>query len=382
VRGVSIYTLNDLLQAAEAPCISIYQPTHRRHPENKQDPIRFKNLVTEVERSLKEQHPNRETRPLLAPLHLLAEDKEFWNHTQDGLAVFRTADSFRVYNLQRSVEPLAVVSDSFHIKPVVRYTQSADRYQVLCLSRDAVSMFEGNRDALDQIDLATGIPRNSTEAMSDDAASKTEKHVVNVSQGPAAGVRHGMSSGTELTTTKAERFFRAVDRGVTEQYSKPSKLPLILVALEDNQEIFRRVAHNHALLPHGVNIDPGSLSPERLRDDVWKVVLPYYEKRLADLVEAYGLARSKEHGSDDLSDIAQAAVATRVGTLLVEADKTIAGKLDPETGVIAFADLANPGVDDLVDDLMELVLRKGGDVVVVPADRMPTKTGVAATYRF
>ena len=39
-------------------------------------------------------------------------------------------------------------------------------------------------------------------------------------------------------------------------------------------------------------------------------------------------------------------------------------------------------VDDLLDDLAELVLRMGGQVQVVPADRMPTQTGVAATYRF
>jgi len=35
-----------------------------------------------------------------------------------------------------------------------------------------------------------------------------------------------------------------------------------------------------------------------------------------------------------------------------------------------------------MDDLGELVLKTGGRVVVVPADRMPTKTGAAATFRF
>ena len=27
------------------PCQSLYQPTHRRHPDNQQDPIRFRHLV-------------------------------------------------------------------------------------------------------------------------------------------------------------------------------------------------------------------------------------------------------------------------------------------------------------------------------------------------
>jgi hypothetical protein len=39
-------------------------------------------------------------------------------------------------------------------------------------------------------------------------------------------------------------------------------------------------------------------------------------------------------------------------------------------------------VDDLLDDLSEKVLEKGGQVVVVPAERMPTKEGAAAIYRY
>jgi L-idonate 5-dehydrogenase len=49
---------------------------------------------------------------------------------------------------------------------------------------------------------------------------------------------------------------------------------------------------------------------------------------------------------------------------------------------IELDDLQDPEVDDLLDDLGEHVLRTGGDVVVVPAARMPTGTGVAATFRY
>ena len=37
----------------ESPCLSLYQPTHRRHPENDQDRIRFRNLVKQMEESLR-----------------------------------------------------------------------------------------------------------------------------------------------------------------------------------------------------------------------------------------------------------------------------------------------------------------------------------------
>ncbi len=37
------------LTAVQPPCLSLYQATHRHRPDNQQDPIRFRNLVKELE---------------------------------------------------------------------------------------------------------------------------------------------------------------------------------------------------------------------------------------------------------------------------------------------------------------------------------------------
>jgi hypothetical protein len=66
----------------------------------------------------------------------------------------------------------------------------------------------------------------------------------------------------------------------------------------------------------------------------------------------------------------------------VEADRQVPGHVDPLNGRIEFGNLSHPQVDDLIDDLAELVLNKGGQVVVAPAERMPTDTGAAAIYRY
>ena len=131
------------------PYLSLYQPTHRSHPDRQQDPIRFRNLVRALEESLREVYPAREIGRLLEPFHALAADGDFWSHTGDGLAVLGATDVFRVYRLQRSVPELAVVADSFHTKPLLRILQSVDRYQILGVSRQMIRLFEGNRDALE-----------------------------------------------------------------------------------------------------------------------------------------------------------------------------------------------------------------------------------------
>jgi hypothetical protein len=68
--------------------------------------------------------------------------------------------------------------------------------------------------------------------------------------------------------------------------------------------------------------------------------------------------------------------------LLIEADRVISGRFDPVSGALEFAPLDDPGVDDLLDDLGEHALKVGGEVVIVPAERVPSDTGIAAIYRF
>ncbi len=85
--SLTIASLAELASLRQPPCLSLYQPTHRRHPENQQDPIRFRNLVKELETSLRKKYPAVEARLLLEPFQALAHDDDFWNHMSDGLAV-------------------------------------------------------------------------------------------------------------------------------------------------------------------------------------------------------------------------------------------------------------------------------------------------------
>jgi hypothetical protein len=373
-----------IFSAAEPPCLSLYQPTHRRHPENQQDPIRFRNLLRALEQSLRQKYATRDVRPLMEPFQRLAEDRGFWNHVLDGLAVLAAQDIFRVYRLQRPVAELAVVADSFHIKPLIRIVQSADRYQVLGLNRQEIKLFEGNRDVLDEIELSQAVPQTITDALGEkltDPLTLTSYSAGSAGAG-APAIRHGYGSKQDEVDIDSERFFRAVDRAVLEHHSRPSGLPLILAALPEHHTLFRQVSQNPFLLADGIDIHPDALPADALRERAWRVVEPQYLARLAGLVEEFGRAQSQGLGSDELAIVAEATVAGRVATLLIDADRHVAGRIDEASGRIDYGDLAHPEIDDVLDDLGELVLKKGGEIVIVPAERMPTQTGIAALYRF
>ncbi len=331
-------------------------------------------MVKKLEQSLQQKYPADEVAQLLKPFQALAGNTEFWNHTRDGLVVFAAAGIFQVYGTQRPLPELAAVAESFHTKPLRRLLQTADRYQVLGLTRDAIRLFEGNRDALDEIDPAPGVPRTLTEALGEEL---TEPNSTVASYGGGAGtgggaMHHGHGGKSPEVEIDDERFFRAVARAVTEHHSQPSKLPLILAALAEHQALFRRVSQNPALVEAGITTNPDALSAEELREQAWEIFEPQYRARLEAIKEEAALASSREQGSDDLTEVAAAAAAGRVQTLLLEAGRQLPGRLDPATGEVARGELDDPQTDDLLDDL---VATMGGEVVVVPAGTMTTETG-------
>ena len=262
--------------------------------------------------------------------------------------------------------------------------QSADRYHVLALNRKEVKLYEGNRDALDAVEL-TRVPATITAALGEEL---TEPYPGFPGVGPyhaargKAGIHHGRGQKKDDVDLDMERFFRVVDRGIFEHYSRPTGLPLILAGLPQNVSGFRAVSRNPHVLDEAIELDADSLTLEQLRMHAWQNVEPIYLGRLAELTDSFHLNRSRGLGAEDPAAIAEAALLGRVGTLLIDAERLLPGKIDAATGKIERRSLEDPEADDVLDDLAETVVRMKGEAIVVPTQRMPSTTGVAAIYRF
>jgi hypothetical protein len=355
-------------------------PTHRRHPDRLQDPIRFRNLVRLVEHELLNGRPESMTMSLLEPLRALADDHAFWTHVRDGLAILRSPEEFRVYRLQRSVPEIAVVGDRYLTKPLMRIMQSADRFQVLALTRTHVRLFEGDRDVVDEVELHPDVPRTIEAALGHEI---TQAHMAVASLGSQGGMmRHAQVDESYDDHMDLERFYRAVDDAVYEYHSKPTNLPLILAALPQHAALFRSVSHSPLLVESFIPRNPDVTDIETMRAAAWKVIEPTYSQRLQSYIAEFEEASAKGHGTSDVLQAGKAAAAGRIATLLVDATKRVPGRIADDIGHIEFDDLNRTTHGDILDDLGEAVMRHGGDVVVVPPERMPRSTGIAAIYRY
>lgn len=374
---------NDMILGEEGPLISLYQPTHRHFPENKRDKIVFKNLMREIENSLKRDYKRDMIESIMKPLYQIEKDlhEPFWNNTLDGIAVFASKNKCIVYHLFVPVKEFAVVANSFHIKPLIQAFQSLDKYQLLGLSRNSFAMFQGDKNGFVEIELGSDVPRTLEEVLGDQL---TEPYLSYASYGGIGDspMYHGHGDSTDEIAKDTEKYYRYIDRFILENYSNKSRLPLILVSLKENQSQFRKISRNPYLHKEAIDISYEAIEIEQLNKMALEIIEPDILKETKKVIESYNSAASKSLGSFELSEVVKAAFEGQVETLLLEENRIIAGKIDKNSGIIYMCDIDNPDCDDILDDLAELVLKNKGNIVVLPKDKMPSTTGIAAIYRY
>lgn len=384
MKLLTIEIIQDLLAVEQDVCLSLYMPTQRSYPEKQQNPIRYKNLLRQMEESLLKKYPPAEVQKHLEPLQALLDDNELWIYPPNGLAIFSSKGIFEVVGLHEPVSEMAIVADSFHTKPLRQYLQSTDHYHVLAINQNDYRLYEGNRHMLNEVELGEDVPKNLVEALGEELTDNFSNVASygSTGQGPAPA-HHGHGGRKDELEKDAERFFRIIAGVIEEKYSKPTGWPLILAALPEHHHLFHQVSKNPYLLKEGIAQNPNALSVDELNTKAWQIMEPEYNHQLDKTVNRFQQAKAHGKGSDDIDDIAVAAVEGRVDILLVEADRMIAARVtNLITGNIQPRDLENPKIDDLLDDMGELVTKMGGQVMVLPPEKMPSESGLAAIFRY
>lgn len=376
--------LNKVLGYEEPPIFSIYMPTHRTHPDNANDARIFETLIQQFEPLQAEYSGDDGVRGIFEKFAALAANYQFWQHTKEGLAVFATRDSFDVYRLPRTVQPLAVVADTAHTKPLLKYLQTKDRYHLLVLTTNTAQLYEGDRYQLDEVDLSeVDVPDTMIDALDHEMR---DLHATLAAYRTATGEKWEVAQNHGLKKTDIdndiEQFFRAVDRAVIARYSVPSRLSLILAALPEHHHLFRRVSRNQRLLENGIKANAAAMNVDEIRKLAWNVFEPNYTARLDEIIAQYRHAASQGLGTDQIETIVKDAYDGKVGALLLEENRMIPGQINGRTDVVFGAPEPGHLIDDVLDDLAELVLGKQGEVWVILKERMPSATGAASINRF
>ena len=368
-----------LLAPTQSPCVSIYLPTSRRFPEKRQDPTRYRDLVNQAQALLGE---STTTAPAAAAAMVetlrTLEDSPHWEYSLDGLAVFLSPGLATAYRLPLAVPERAIVADSFHVKPLIRFLHANARYFVLCVSQNQVSLYEGSPFGAATVDLRT-LPQNLREAL---VIPEYDRAVTAHGGGMGGVAFHGRGAAKEETKESLLKYFRAIDKGLRE-FLRDERSPLLLASVKYYHPIYREANTYPHLLPEMLEGNYEHVSGEKIHEETWPIVSAGFERQTAEWADRYRALAGSGLASDDLDAIALAALSGRVRTVLTAEGETVWGKLDRATGRVTYHDRQiGAEDDDLLDDLCEECLKRGAEVYEVPRAAMPTASPIAAVYRF
>ncbi|MFN6517998.1 MAG: hypothetical protein RMY29_026415 [Nostoc sp. CreGUA01] len=392
---LSIDELKTLAENSQTPCISLYMPMQKAGPEIRQNPIRFKNLIREAEERL-DAMSNDKPQGVYAiePLNLLQpamelDTSEFWEHQDRGLVILISPQVFRYYQLPMEFSELVVVSDRFHLKPLLHLLNNDGRFYILALSQKDVRFFEGTRYSVNQIEVEN-LPKSLDEVLLEDEIQKGVQHRIAMSRGGTAnpfqqpGTFHGQGSpDRDKHQEDILQFFYSIDAALHEKL-RNQKAPLVLAGVEYLLPIYQQANTYAHLVEDAIKGNQEMAKPEELQNQAWQIVEPLFEQNQKQVMELYQQIAGEATGkaSSNIPEIITAAYYQRIDYLFVLVGEQIWGKFDPKTMVVDLHSEPEPEDQDLLDFAAMHTLLNGGEVYAVEPEKMPNGTSAAAIFRF
>ncbi len=301
-----------------------------------------------------------------AALDGLADDTAFFEEVSRSLVVFVSGDHIETYRLANRLPPAVTVSDRFRLTPLLRATTVPGDALILALSSNAVRLISIAADG-----SADEIP---VPAMPHDVAGF-------VGSGSVRERSYSIKRvGAEGEKVRLTQFARAVESALRPVLTGALR-PLILAATEPLAGIYRGVNSYHGLARAAIDGNPDDLSPDELSRRARAILEELHAERLTRLRAEYDAGSSAGRALSDVADVARAAVAGAIDTLLVDFETRVPGTVD-DAGNVHFDDAADSAGPDVLDEVVRIALTTGARVLAVRAPDLPTAQPVAAILRY
>jgi Bacterial archaeo-eukaryotic release factor family 7 len=382
-------SLQTLMEPQEGPCISLFMPTDRTGVEGQQDQLRIRRLIREAESLVidKAQLHSAQVEDLLEPLRALLDDKQFWRHVSDGLAIFRSPKAFRSLRLPSSFEEQVVVGDHFYLKSLLPLLTFDGRFYILALSQNVVRLLACTHDSASELKLPERVPTSLAEFLrGEERANGLQSHSSASFGSMGKGGRHpaifhGQGVGTDDEKDDILRYFQHIDRGLHDLL-RDETAPLVLAGVEYLFPLYQQANTYSHLLEHGIPGNPDKLKADTLRVKAWAIVEPVTLHARQEAAAQYRDSASTERTSSNTSEIVPAAYYGRVASLFVAIGQEQWGTFDPAIGTLQIHEQAQPGDEDLLDLVATRTLLHGGSVYAVEQSSMPDEAPLAAVFRY
>lgn len=389
MRLLTTETIHELISAQPANAASIFLPTNRAGSEVRQNSVRLKNLVRDLDRKLDDTGLSEEEKQVfLKPVRELEDDRTFWQYQDHGLALFLSENQQFFCRLPYNPGEKVVLLDSFYIKPVLKAIFEDQFFYLLALNQKQLSLYRCSRYEMETVELKN-IPLSIDEALRYDEPEKSLQYHTGDSMNGKQNARfHGQGAAADADWKKKSirRFFQQLDNGLRERgyyrQMENDNAPLLLAGVEELIPIFRETGSYSTLLEEAINKNPQEFERKTLHQEAWNIMERYLQNEKQEVANRFYNARSSSRTSADTEAVVEASANKRVDVLFVDPEESLSGVFHPEQNRVSRLVAEESRATDLINFSVLQTIRHGGRVITLDDSLSFSDGPLAALYRF
>lgn len=356
------------------PCISIFIPTQRAGKEvlEEKNKKHLNSQWTEIKKKLKEEGTDEKTIEKIGkPINDLIENRDFWRHQSDGLAVFASEDFFESYTLPIKFEAYHYISNEFYVKPLVPAMTGDGRFNVLAIQLGDVKFYEASKYSITPVEIDDLTPNRLQDRVGYDYKERALQFRTQ-DEGGEKTQFHGHGGSERDEKEEAKQFFRAVDQGLKDYLNK-EKLPLLVFCQDYLFPIYKDANTYNHLFDKVIAGNPNDTDLMGIHARAMDIFEPYLNETRDKKIEKYKELSSTENTTSALSDIIPAVYQGKVDTLFIENRAEVWGNYHEDEMKVDFSDEPTDGDISLLNLAARKTIEMGGKVYLVEHEFMPQK---------
>lgn len=356
-------------------CISIIVPTHKLSPDRRTDPLQLEKAIQKVKEYLQSKYTGVNINPLIQSIDELYGNIDF-NRNAEGIGLFVSADVKKLVHFFFPVKEKVNIGDAFEVRDWLYQAYYNVPYYVLLLSEKEVKLFNARLNTVTEI-TDDHFPNKNIAEYEYNRPTRGSSYVGH------AFVKEFEKDKSVMEEIRFESFFRQADDLLNSYLA--NEVPLIVAGDNKNLSYFRKITHHEK---HIACYIPGNylLSTENeLGKLTWKAMKLFLDNGKERLISEFTEKIGRGLGMNGIQNIWKAAFEGRGLKLLVEKDFSVTGFIKNKDQYQLFLHppkKTHHVLPDAVNNVIEMVLEKNGEVVIMENDSLKEFERIALITRY
>lgn len=366
------------LGRSKAPAITVLLPSYVPGSMAKPIASRLKSAVDKVTQTLDRMAlSHRDLAMLTAPILSLTHEPIFREGRRNGIALFVDRDGFHCFEAPADVPETVVVSNHFHVRPLLRALLEPREFLILELAQGKVRLIEADGDTMRERPLPRGVPESLDQISSPEIPdhSRITRSAGGRGKEKASAISFGLTSANE--DRRMQFFCTLLDRGLS-AFLQERGLPLILAGGDRILSAYQKENSYHDTVAGALHGNIEYLSHEEIIERARMLIKTDLTRRGKQYLAEMEEFAPGDRWSSTLEEVLCAAGQGRVWRLFLADGAVCEGDYASIVGCDAGHSVVLP--EDLVNAAAAETVAFGGEIYLLPPEAMSSPA--VALFRY